>query len=492
MSRNVQAYLPPCFVDRDRLARMQALFPEIDAIYQTYAKENRFPGYAYGIVLDGHLVHSGSGGFADLHKKIPVTSRSMFRAASMTKSFTAMAILKLRDEGKIHLDDPIGLYILEMQAQNLTQDAAAITIRDLLTHSAGLPTDDPWADRRLDDTHEELIALLKKKIIFSNPPGVGFEYSNLGYVLLGLAIEKIAEMSCGEYIRTAIWEPMGMKEAAWEFAEVPDDQLVRGYKWMEGQWQEEEMLHDGAFAPMGGMIASVESFSRYIAYHQRAWPPRDEKEEGPIKRSSIREMHRPWNFVKWTPDVSYADKRECAMVHGYGYGLVWLRDASRRVFIGHDGGLPGFGCNWYAMPEYGLSVILFANATYAPAFKINLNVLDELVREAQLKPRQLPVSKILQEKKDELIKRLPQWEDASGIFAENFFLDRSLDLLKEESRRLFLKAGKIRSIGDVIPDNQLSGSFVLKGENAALRIHFGLTAENPSLIQKCQITEIIS
>ena len=364
----------------------------------------------------------------------------------------------------------------------------------LLTHSAGFPTDDPWADRRLDDTHEELIALLRKKIIFSNPPGVGFEYSNLGYALLGLAIEKSAGMPSGEYIRTAIWEPMGMKDAAWEFAEVPDDQLVQGYRWMEGQWQEEQMLHDGAFAPMGGMIASVESFSRYIAYHQRAWPPRDEQEDGPVKRSSIREMHRPWNFVKLTPDFTYAKRRECAMVHGYGYGLVWLRDASGRVFIGHNGGLPGFGCNWYAMPDYGLSVVLFANVTYAPAFKVNLNVLDKLVREARLEPRQLPASKILQKKKNELSTLLPQWEraEASGIFADNFFLDRSLDALKEESRRLFLKAGKILSVGDVIADNQLSGSFILKGENAALRIHFGLTAENPSLIQKYQITEIIS
>jgi CubicO group peptidase (beta-lactamase class C family) len=193
-------------------------------------------------------------------------------------------------------------------------------------------------------------------------------------------------------------------------------------------------------------------------------------------------MHRPWNFVGLTAD---------SMVSGYGYGLLWQRDSLGRVYVGHNGGLPGFGSNWYMMPEYGLGVILFANVTYAPAFKVNLKVLDQLIVEAGLKPRQLPPSKILKERQNELLKSIPHWEVKTDVFAKNFFLDRSLDWLKEESTRLFSKVGKIALVGDLIAENQLRGYFIVTGERGDLRIDFGLTPENPSLIQYYQIKEVV-
>ena len=357
MNQNVQTYSPPFFVEEDRLAKIQVLFPEIDAMYKEYAEKNHFPGYAYGILLDGQLVHSGGRGFANLEEKIPATPKSMFRIASITKSFIAMAILKLRDEGKLHLDDPIDLYIPEMQNRKLTQDSPLITLRDLLTHSAGFPTDDPWADRKLDESDEAFIARLQEGIVFSNSAGVVFEYSNLGYALLGLVIKKITGIPCKEYIQSAICGPMKMESSSWEFTEIAEEQLAHGYRWMDEEWKEEELLHDGVFGPMGGMITSVEGFSKYVAHHQLAWPPRDDQESSPIKRSSIREMHRPWNFVRLMTEFTYTSGRESTMTIGYGYGLVWSRDPLGRIFVGHNGGLPGFGSNWYMMPEYGLAVI---------------------------------------------------------------------------------------------------------------------------------------
>lgn len=127
----IQTYLPPYFEDTNRLAKIQALFPEIDEMYRKHAEKNGYPGYAFGILLDGQLIHSGNGGFIDLEKKVPATPQSMFRIASMTKSFTAMAILKLRDEGKLRLDDPIDLYIQEMQVQYLTLADMLLSIKQL-------------------------------------------------------------------------------------------------------------------------------------------------------------------------------------------------------------------------------------------------------------------------------------------------------------------------------------------------------------------------
>src|SRR5579871_2335164 len=145
-------YFPPYFQDKHRLLNLQSIFNKIDEMYQTYAKTHHLPGYAFGIMLDGKLIHTGSGGYTDIQQKIPATCQSMFRIASVTKSFTAMAILKLRDQGKLRLDDCVHLYIPEIKGQKLTQDSPDITIRDLLTHSAGFPTDDPWGDRNLHIT----------------------------------------------------------------------------------------------------------------------------------------------------------------------------------------------------------------------------------------------------------------------------------------------------------------------------------------------------
>ena len=115
------SYQPPYFIDNHRLAKMQAVFPDIEAIYKAYAEKSHFPGYAFGVVIDGKLVYSGSGGYANIHQKIPATTKSLFRIASMTKSFTAMAILKLRDAGKLNLDDPVYFYIPEMEHQQLSK-----------------------------------------------------------------------------------------------------------------------------------------------------------------------------------------------------------------------------------------------------------------------------------------------------------------------------------------------------------------------------------
>lgn len=477
-----QNYLPPVFADSHRLAKMQTFFPTIDEIYKEAAEKNHFPGYAFGIMVDGKLVHSGSGGYTDIDKKIPATTRSMFRIASMTKSFTAMAILKLRDEGKLKLDDPVGLYIPEIENQRLTQDTPVITIRDLLTHSAGFPSDDPWGDRKLNETEEELLALLKNGIYFSNVPGTTYEYSNLGYTMLGYIIQKVSSLPFGKYIEENIWQPLNMDQASWEYTEIESSQLVRGYRRIDENWKEEEMLSDGIFGAMGGMIASIESFSRYAALHQNAWPPRDDRETGPLKRSTIREMHQPWRFIEFI--------QEGALARAYGFGLSWARD-SDGVYVGHSGGLPGFGSNWCIMPEYGIGAILFANATYARADKVNCEVLDTLMKAAQLKPRQLLPSRILKERKNALIQMLPDWDNAAtcGLFATNFFLDYSLDALKKETQELFARAGQILQVGDIVPDNQLRGYFLLECENIDLRISFALAPENPALIQSYQIKE---
>ncbi len=474
----------------DRIKKIAPLFPDIDAIYKKYAEQNHIPGYAFGIMLDGQLVHSGYGGYSNVAKKIPASIKSLFRIASMTKSITAMAVIKLRDQGKLHLHTPVHQYIPSLKNQRLTLDSPDITILDLLIHSAGFPQDDPWADRCLDYSEDALLALIEEGVSFSNPTGTIYEYSNLTYAMLGIIIHKAAGIPYQRYITDNILQPLKMTACVWDYTTVAPELLAHGYRWINDSWQEEALLRDGIFGAMGGIISSIESFSQYVALHQQAWPARDDADQGPVKRSSVREMQRPWQFNELNSSYAHADGRQRIMSRGYGYGLRWQRDTEGNTYVGHGGGLPGFGSHWLIMPDHGIGVIFFANNTYAvDGDRTSIQVLDTLVKGAQLETRVLPTSNILNEKQHALMTFLPDWDNAesSAMFAINFFLDNPLEKLKADTKQLFASAGKIINVGDVVPENQLRGHFVITGENKSIKISFTLTPHKEPLIQAYEI-----
>jgi CubicO group peptidase (beta-lactamase class C family) len=490
------SYQPAIFTDPSRLEKIKQAFSVIDSLYKAYAIENHFPGLAFGLVVDDKLVYAGKYGFTDIDNKIPVTSSSLFRIASMSKSFTAMAILKLRDEGKLQLDDPAYLYIPELKNLKYpTADAPPITVRHLLTHGAGFPEDNPWGDRQLADNDKDLMEFIGKQISFSNPPGIAYEYSNLGFALLGKIVTKVSGKRFQDYIRENIWQPLGMKTSEWEYANVAPGKLAHGYRWLNEKWNEETLLHDtpdGSWGAMGSMITSIDEFGLYMGLHLSAWPPSNAEDKGPVKRSSVREMHYPWRINGLNTKFAYPDGRICPVATSYCYGLNWMRDCDGKVYVGHSGGLPGFGSQWRFLPEYGIGVVAFANRTYAPIGIVNLHVLDTLIRIAGLQPRRLPASAILEKRKNDLLKLLPDWNNAaaSGIFAENFFPDYPNDTLKKYAQELYAKAGRIISVKEMKPDNQLRGSFIIEGEKTNLEIYFTLSPENPPLIQEYHIKEV--
>ena len=472
------------YQDDTRNERIAKTYPIIDQLYKEFALKNHFPGYAFGIVVDGQLVYKGSGGYANLEEKIPATSASMFRIASMSKSFTALAILKLRDEGKLQLDDAVEKYIPALKGQGLTKDAPVITIRHLMTHSAGFPEDNPWGDRQLADTEDELNALIKKQLSLSNTAGLEYEYSNLGFTMLGYIIHKVSGMTYDTYITKNILVPLQMQGTTYEYTTVPKNLFANGYRYINDQWRKEQPLKNGIYGAMGGMITSIDMFSKYVAMHEGAWPARDAAETFPIKRSSIREMHQPARFIGIKTTKKYASEKRLAATNSYTYGLNWLMDEYNRKSIAHSGGLPGFGSNWRFFPDYGVGVILFANVTYAPTSKINLIVLDSLIQLAQLKPRPIKVSNILIERQKQLANIITHWDTDTPIFAENFFEDYPIEELKNSANAIFTKVGNIIKMNTMIPENQLRGYCIIDCAKGKIKLSFTLTPENPALIQE--------
>ena len=137
------------------------------------------PGVVFGVVVDTQLVFSDSFGTRVAGDVLPIDEHTVYRIASMTKSFTAAAILSLRDSGQLRLDDQISSWVPELEGLIYpSTDANEITIRELLTMSVGWPQDDPWADRQLYRDDASMSGLYRHGVTFSNPPGTTFEYSN--------------------------------------------------------------------------------------------------------------------------------------------------------------------------------------------------------------------------------------------------------------------------------------------------------------------------
>jgi CubicO group peptidase (beta-lactamase class C family) len=485
--------VPRAGSEGERLNKINAVMPVVEKLYADYAKENHLPGLAFGLVVDGQLLYSGALGMADLKTSTAVTPKSMFRIASMSKSITAMGILSLRKEGKLKLDDPAYLYIPELRNMPpITADAPAITIRHLLTHAAGFPEDNPWGDRQLGTNDQQLIDLIKKGISFSNTPGIGYEYSNLGFAMLGKIISNVSGMPYQKYINETIFKALGMHHTIWEYTEAPAAFLAHGYRYEDGIWKEEAMEHDGTYGAMGGLITSVDDFSKYVAFHMSAWPASSRAETGPVLRSDVREMQQPWNFNNLNPEFKYPSGRKCAVVSAYGYGLRWSKDCEGRLSVGHSGGLPGFGSQWQILPDYGIGIVAYANRTYAGMATMNTTVLDTIIALTGLKARGVVVSDILNQRKTELLGLLPSWKGAtsSGIFAENFFPDKSLAHRKKESDDIFAQIGAVERVSEFFAENQLRGYFTMHGAKGQVRIFFTLSPESEALIQKLDVSLI--
>ncbi len=482
-------YTTPYFEDTARASKILKFTSVIDTIFARSARSNHNPSIAYGIVVDDQLIYSNSVGYSNLEKKILATSNTRFRIASMTKSFTAMAILKLRDEGKLQLNDAAYKYIPEMKHLKYpSTDALPISIFKLLTMSAGFPEDNPWGDRQLSDTDEDLLNLMKEGVSFSANPGEAFEYSNLGYALLGKIVANISGMSYQRYVTENILHPLGMNDCGYEYTTMPPDQVAVGYRWEDEQWKPEELLKDGSYASMGGMICTIEDFAKYMSFLLSVTPSKNETEIGPVKRSSAREMQQPWKFTILAPKRKARNGEPCPATGSYGFGLGWRIDCSGRITVSHSGGLPGFGSVHQLFPDLGIGVVAFSNLTYASMGVPVSQVADTLILLAHLTKRVIPVSPMLKAMQDNLMKTLPLWDDQyDHLFAENFFPDKAKDRWVKETVDLFTKIGTIKSVSAMKPENLLRGSFTVKGEKGELEIFFTLTPETIPKVQELEV-----
>ena len=485
---------PPQFADPQRRHKLAAAFPEIERLFQSWMERFQPPGAVFGVIIDGELAFVKAAGVREKTNNRPVTPETVFRIASMTKSFTAMAIMKLRDEGKLSLEDPVSRYVPEIATLSYpTSDSQVLNIRHLLTHSEGFPEDNPWGDRQLAQSDKTMRDWMRSGIPFSTSPGTAFEYSNYGFAILGQIVARASGRPYEDYVRDNILRPLGMNASTFEMSAVPHEHIAPGYRRENNIWKPEPILAHGSFGAMGGLWTNAHDLARYVAFLMSAFPPRDEPDRGPIKRSSAREMQQIGRATAAAAFRSTVDAPLQIGAGGYGYGLGVTNDCRYTHVVGHGGGLPGYGSLMRWLPEYGVGLIGMSNQTYQGFNGLFNDATAALHRTGALQPRVVQPSPALLKAQSDVSQLIIQWDDelANRIAADNLFLDAAADARKNRWKELAQQHGTCRPATSIDPENALRGEWRMTCERGWLNVFITLAPTMPPKVQLININPVM-
>lgn len=320
----------------------------LEAWIESHMSFRGLPGLSLGIVYDQDLVWSRGFGHADIEKKIPATPGTIYRIASISKLFTSTAILQLRDQGKLSLDDPVDRHLPWFKIKNPYPDARTVTIRHLLMHTSGLPRESPFpyfTDFRFPTREQIADALPKQEAVY--PVETKWKYSNLGLGLAGDIVTAVSGETYESYIQKHIFDPLGMASSS---VNLPDEHRARlavGY----GRRIPDEARAVRPFTDLKGLAAAgnlsstVEDMARFASLQFRNAAAGGAQI---VKGVTLREMHR----VQWLmPDWKSG--------RGLGFHIVHREDGD---LIGHGGWVAGYQSSFYFRPKDKVAVIAFFNA----------------------------------------------------------------------------------------------------------------------------------
>lgn len=461
---------------------------KIDAGFEKWAKDQPVPGLVWGVVAGGRLAHAGSYGVQTVEGGAPVTPDTLFRIASMTKAFTALSVLKLRDDGKLQLDAPVSRYAPELRHwRPATDDSPAVTVRDLLSHVGGFVTDDPWGDRQQVLSQAAFTKMLAAGVPFSRAPGTEMEYSNFGYALLGRVIANVSGMPYRRYVERTLLTPLGMTSSGYDAPQAPPARYAIGYRWDDGRWRREPEMQDGAFNSMGGLQVSASDYARWVAFLLSAWPARDGPDAGPVRRSTVRELAEWLNFVRIAQRRTA--KEPCPQTNAYGKGMQVIQDCQLGLTLGHGGGYPGYGSFVLLLPDFGVGLFALSNRTYAGPRGAVWDAAVALDEGGVLHlPAKVP-SPILLQTQDAVRRAYAagNLDPLDGRLAMNFLMDRDRDAWDRDLVALKSELGDCPTTEPMFPGGALSSAFRWNCAKGKLDGYVLLAPTNPPTIQSLRL-----
>jgi CubicO group peptidase (beta-lactamase class C family) len=363
------------FDDPDRKAKLVAAAQKVDTAVADELARQHVPGLALGIVVDGELVYAKGYGVADVDANTAPDLDTAYRLGSLTKAFTALSILALRDDGVLTLDDPLVRWIPEAAGIVYpTRDAAPITLRQLITHTSGLPRE---YDRAKTATEADVLAQLQG-LALESPPGQTFSYSNLGFVLLGTTIAHASHLAYRDFVAKRIFAPLGMTASA--FDSTP--KLAPAYK--DNNRTPDKLTEYRLAVGAGGIVSTVRDLARYVAFQLAAYPPRSDADAGPIRRASVRESHATGFAIG--ARVTRRDGKLDLDASSYGFGWIAHRTCDGNDLIEHNGGIDSYRTSITMLVHHGVGVIALTNFGNANTDRITERVIAELRASGALKP----------------------------------------------------------------------------------------------------------
>jgi CubicO group peptidase (beta-lactamase class C family) len=338
---------------RCSLSTPERLSAKLERLVREEQREKRLASLAAAVLRDGEVIWESAVGAANVESAVEATPDTQYRVGSITKTFTAAAIMQLRDAGKLGLEDTID--------QHLEGAAYSPSIRRLLSHASGLQRethDDSWLSFRFAPPDELLETLAEAELVL--PAGARFHYSNLAYALLGIVVERASGMPYMDYVRERLLEPVGLTRISFE----PAPPAATGYvsqPFADGVWEAVD-VETGAWASAGQLWGTVSHLCRWGAFLA-------DPDETVLAKDSAEEMR--------TVQVIADHERWLA---GYGLGLGLVRDGER-VLAGHGGSMPGFIAGLYFSAAEKVAIAVLTNDSGALLGDLELGLVRTTVEE---------------------------------------------------------------------------------------------------------------
>jgi CubicO group peptidase (beta-lactamase class C family) len=307
----------------------------VDDYVQAQMLQQHVPGVALGVLRDGKFIKEKAYGLADVERSVPVTTDTVFEIGSITKQFTATALMMLVDQGKIGLDDKLGRY-----RDDLPEAWRDVTIRQLLTHTSGIPDYEAimgYGSYREVMTPEQVIGLAADRPM-DFAPGTEWNYSNTGYFLLTLVLEKVSGVSYIQFVQTHIFAPLGMTHTR---SSEPNDIIplrAAGYAYEGGHLQNRDPIQPSATGGAAMIVSTLGDMAKWDA-----------------EQTAQTLLHKSDYAVMWT-NTPLADGR----LSGYGFGW-FVSPRYGRQSLEHSGGTAGFTTEMLHLPDDHLSIIVLTN-----------------------------------------------------------------------------------------------------------------------------------